>query len=134
MMSTQPLNVSRRTALLVLVAATVAACATTDSGKSMSSAEPDKLVSDAQVTLSNFVRDPDQTWIQNNIDRAKAILIAPQIVKAGFIFGGSGGRAVLVAREGLARTQPLPSPGPDLRSTISQPRAWDSRRVWKCRK
>jgi lipid-binding SYLF domain-containing protein len=101
MMSTQPLNVSRRTALLVLVAATVAACATTDSGKSMSSAEPDKLVSDAQVTLSNFVRDPDQTWIQNNIDRAKAILIAPQIVKAGFIFGGSGGRAVLVAREGV---------------------------------
>ena len=100
MMSSKPLNASRRTALLVLVAATVAACATTDSGKPMSSAEPDKLVSDAQVTLSNFVRDPDQTWIQDNLDRAKAILIAPQIVKAGFIFGGSGGRAVLVAREG----------------------------------
>ena len=100
MMSTQPLNVSRRTALLVLVAATVAACATTDSGKPMSSADQDKLVSDAQGTLNNFVRDPDQTWIQDNLDRAKAILIAPQIVKAGFIFGGSGGRAVLVAREG----------------------------------
>ena len=28
------------------------------------------------------------------------MLIAPQIVKAGFIFGGSGGRAVLVARDG----------------------------------
>ena len=98
-MSSKPLNASRRTALLVLVAATVAACATTDSGKPMSSAEPDKLVSDAQVTLSNFVRDPDQTWIQDNLDRAKAILIAPQIVKAGFIFGGSGGRAVLVVRE-----------------------------------
>src|SRR4030095_656937 len=27
-------------------------------------------------------------------------MIAPQIVKAGFIFGGSGGRAVLVARDG----------------------------------
>ena len=98
-MSSKPLNASRRTALLALVAATVAACATTDSGKPpMSSAEPDKLVSDAQVTLSNFVRDPDQTWIQDNLDRAKAILIAPQIVKAGFIFGGSGGRAVLVVR------------------------------------
>ena len=98
-MSSKPLNASRRTALLVLVAATVAACATTDSGKPMSSAEPDKLVSDAQVTLNNFVRDPDQTWIQDNLDRSKAILIAPQIVKAGFIFGGSGGRAVLVVRE-----------------------------------
>src|SRR6476661_4768448 len=105
-MSTQPLNVSRRTALLVLVAATVAACATTDSGKSMSSAEPDKLMSDAQVTLSNFVRDPDQTWIQDNLDRAKAILIAPQIVKAGFIFGGSGGRAVLVAKDGRVWSGP----------------------------
>jgi lipid-binding SYLF domain-containing protein len=98
-MSSKPLNASRRTALLVLVAATVAACATTDSGKPMSSADQDKLVSDAQVTLSNFVRDPDQTWIQDNLNRAKAILIAPQIVKAGFILGGSGGRAVLVVRE-----------------------------------
>ena len=99
MMPSKPMDAARRTTLLVLVAATVAACATTDSGKSMSTAEPDKLVSDAQVTLSNFVRDPDQTWIQDNLNHAKAILIAPQIVKAGFIFGGSGGRAVLVVRE-----------------------------------
>jgi len=92
-------EVSYRSALIVLVAATVAACATTDSGRPMSSADPDKLVSDAQTTLNNFVRDPDQTWIQDNLNRAKAILIAPQVVKAGFIFGGSGGRAVLLARE-----------------------------------
>src|SRR3954468_7210010 len=106
MSSSKPLNASRRTALLVLVAATVAACATTDSGKQMSSAEPDKRVSDAQVPLSNSIRDPDQTWIQENIGRAKAILIAPQIVKAGFIFGGSGGRALLVARDGQAWAGP----------------------------
>jgi SH3 domain-containing YSC84-like protein 1 len=98
MMSSKTLNTSRRTALIALVAVTVAACAT-NSGKPMSSAEPDKLVSDAQVTLSNFVRDPDQTWIQDNLNRARAILIAPQIVKAGFILGGSGGRAVLLVRE-----------------------------------
>jgi lipid-binding SYLF domain-containing protein len=61
---------------------------------------PDKLVTEAQTTLSNFMRDPDQTWIQNNIGRAKALLIVPQIVKAGFIFGGSGGQGVLVARDG----------------------------------
>ena len=28
-------------------------------------------------TLSNFLRDPDMTWLQNNIGRAKAVLIAP---------------------------------------------------------
>lgn len=68
--------------------------------------EQQKLVNDAQTTLSNFIRDPDQTWIHQNIGRAKAILIAPQIVKAGFIFGGSGGRAVLVARDGGAWVGP----------------------------
>ena len=35
------------------------------------------------------------------------MLIAPQIVKAGFIFGGSGGRAVLVARDGRAWYGPV---------------------------
>jgi lipid-binding SYLF domain-containing protein len=61
---------------------------------------PQKLVADAQTTLANFMRDPDQTWVHDNIGRAKAILIVPQIVKAGFIFGGSGGQGVLVARSG----------------------------------
>ena len=87
---------ARRAALGILVAAALAGCAT----QAVSPAEPDKLVSDAQTTLSNFIRDPDQTWIQENLSRAKAVMIAPQIVKAGFIFGGSGGRAVLVARDG----------------------------------
>jgi len=36
------------------------------------------------------------TWLQQNIGRAKGVLIAPEVAKAGFIFGGSGGRAVLV--------------------------------------
>jgi lipid-binding SYLF domain-containing protein len=68
--------------------------------------DEDKLVADARTTLSNFMRDPDQTWIHDNIGRAKALLISPQIVKAGFIFGGSGGRAVLVARNGRTWTGP----------------------------
>ena len=89
-------NNSRRVALGILVAVALTGCATT----AVSPSEPEKLVSDAQITLSNFLRDPDQTWIQENLGRAKAVMIAPQIVKAGFIFGGSGGRAVLVARDG----------------------------------
>ena len=90
---------SRGAALAVLLAATLAGCAT---DRPASSVDPDVLVADARTTLSNFLRDPDQGWIQDNIGRAKAVLIAPQIVKAGFIFGGSGGRAVLVARDGRA--------------------------------
>jgi len=67
---------------------------------------PQKLVADAQTTLNNFLRDPAQTWIHDNIGRAKALLIVPQIVKVGFIFGGSGGQGVLVARNGNAWVGP----------------------------
>lgn len=102
--SRQTVDPSRRLALQALVVAALAGCAT-GAGRP-SEGEPEKLVADARVTLSNFLRDPDQTWIQQNLDRARAILIAPQIVKAGFIFGGSGGRALLVSREGRVWTGP----------------------------
>jgi len=61
--------------------------------------EQRNLVADAAVTLANFLSDPDMTWLQRNIKHAKAVLIAPQVAKAGFIVGGSGGRAVVVARD-----------------------------------
>jgi SH3 domain-containing YSC84-like protein 1 len=95
-------NFHHRAAFAILLVAALAGCASSP----VSTAEPDKLVTDAQTTLSNFMRDPDQTWIQQNLGRAKAVLIAPQIVKAGFIFGGSGGRAVLVARDGRTWSGP----------------------------
>ena len=95
-------NLSRRTALATLVGVALAGCATQPPPRS----EPEQFVAEARTTLSNFIRDPDQTWIQENLGRAKAVLIAPQIVKAGFIFGGSGGRALLVARDGTTWAGP----------------------------
>jgi SH3 domain-containing YSC84-like protein 1 len=77
-------------ALLLFAATTSAALAQT---------EQQNLVNAADTTLSNFLRDPDMTWLQQNIHRAKAIMISPEVAKAGFIFGGSGGRAVVVARD-----------------------------------
>jgi lipid-binding SYLF domain-containing protein len=65
----------------------------------LAQSEQQKLVDAADRTLSNFLRDPDMTWLQQNIGRAKAVMIAPEVVKAGFIFGGSGGRAVTLARD-----------------------------------
>jgi SH3 domain-containing YSC84-like protein 1 len=69
-------------------------------GAASAQSEQQKLVDQADTTLNNFLRDPDMTWLQQNIGRAKGVLISPEIVKAGFIFGGSGGRAVLVGHEG----------------------------------
>jgi lipid-binding SYLF domain-containing protein len=79
-------------ALLAIVLAASASAAVAQS-------EQQKLVNDADTTFSNFMRDPDMAWLAQNIGRAKGVLIAPQVVKAGFIFGGSGGRALLVARD-----------------------------------
>src|SRR5215475_3325034 len=95
-------SLSRRSALRVLAVATLGGCAT----QSVSHVEPEWLVADAQTTLSNFIRDPGQTWIQDNLSRARAVLIAPHVVRAGYIFGGSGGRGVLVARDGSAWVGP----------------------------
>lgn len=91
----------RRVTIPLVAIVTLAACATTDTGGArVSPVEPQRLVTDAQETFDHFLRDPDQTWVHDNLGRARAVLIAPRIVKAGFIFGGSGGRAVLVARDG----------------------------------
>ena len=78
--------------LFALLLATTAAAA-------LAQSEQQKLVNAADATFQKFMRDPDMTWLAQNIGRAKGVLIAPEVVKAGFIFGGSGGRAVLVARD-----------------------------------
>ena len=62
--------------------------------------EQQTFVNQADATLTNFMRDPEMKWLQQNFGRAKAVIIAPEVVKAGFIFGGSGGRALVVAKAG----------------------------------
>ncbi len=61
-------------------------------------ADQRKLVSAATQTLSGFLNDPDMPWLRNNFNRARAVLIAPRIARAGFIIGGSGGHALVLAR------------------------------------
>ena len=67
-------------------------------GQASAQTEQQDVVNAAETTFSNFMRDPDMTWLQRHISSVKAVLIAPQVVKAGWILGGSGGRAVLFAR------------------------------------
>jgi lipid-binding SYLF domain-containing protein len=60
--------------------------------------EQQVVVNQSVTTLQNFMSDPEMKWLQQNLGRAKAVLISPEIVKAGFIVGGSGGRGVLIAK------------------------------------
>ena len=41
------------------------------SGAALAQAEQQKLIDAADASFSNFVRDPDMTWIQQNVGRAK---------------------------------------------------------------
>ena len=82
-------------AVLVLLGLAVSGCSTM--GQS-NSTEAQELLPLAETTLTNFKRDPDMTWFQQHFRDAKAVIIAPSIVKAGWIFGGAGGRAVVFAR------------------------------------
>ena len=68
------------------------------SGQASAQTEQQDLVNSAETTFTNFVRDPDMGWLQQHIGIARGVLISPQIVKAGFIFGGAGGRGVLFVR------------------------------------
>jgi len=43
--------------------------------------------------------DDNYKWMKEHIKEAKGVLIYPQVLKAGFIFGGSGGTGVLLARD-----------------------------------
>jgi lipid-binding SYLF domain-containing protein len=64
----------------------------------LAQSEQQKLVDECLVTWNNFQADPNLTWFREHDHEAVGFLIAAQVVKAGFIFGGSGGRAVLVAK------------------------------------
>ncbi|HWR67540.1 MAG TPA: lipid-binding SYLF domain-containing protein [Desulfomonilia bacterium] len=56
-------------------------------------------VDNALVTFRNFMVDKDMVWLQKNLKDAKGILIIPNLLKAGFVWGGSGGTGVLVVRD-----------------------------------
>jgi len=89
---------TRATPCTTRAALLLAVVAVSLSSAAFAQSEQRKLVSAATLTLAGFLNDPDMRWLRNNFTRAKAILIAPTITKAGFIIGGSGGRALVLAR------------------------------------
>ena len=58
------------------------------------------IVDKARVTFGEFMRDDNYKWMRDHLKDAKGVLIYPQVLKAGFILGGSGGTGVLLSRDG----------------------------------
>jgi len=63
-----------------------------------------QLVERSALTVESFAADPNYqgTW-RDLMKDATGILISPQVVKAGFILGGSGGNLVLLVRDEKTR-------------------------------
>ncbi|MCZ6799225.1 MAG: lipid-binding SYLF domain-containing protein [Nitrospirae bacterium] len=69
------------------------------SSTAWASSDERQLIEKAQLVLDSFMADPDLTWFQENVKDAKALLIVPQLLKAAFFIGGSGGSGVLIVKD-----------------------------------
>jgi lipid-binding SYLF domain-containing protein len=61
--------------------------------------EAQGIVDKCRVTFSGFMNDKNYSWLQDNFKKAKGVLIFPQVLKAGFFLGGSGGTGVLLVKD-----------------------------------
>ena len=60
----------------------------------------------AAEVFNEIMNTPDKAIPQNVLDGAQCIAVFPQVLKAGFIFGGRGGRGVASCRTGYGWTAP----------------------------
>jgi lipid-binding SYLF domain-containing protein len=62
-------------------------------------ADAKALIDQAEMTLKNFMSDPDMKWFGSHLQEAKGVYIVPKLTKGAFIFGVEGGNGVVVARD-----------------------------------
>jgi lipid-binding SYLF domain-containing protein len=62
-------------------------------------ADAAQFVSASRSSLARFLVDPEMAWFREHLGEARALLIVPRRVRAGLLFGGSGGVGILVAKD-----------------------------------
>lgn len=60
--------------------------------------EPELLVERSRVTALTLLTDPEYANLKSLVSRARAVLILPNVIQAGFFLGGGGGSGVMVSR------------------------------------
>jgi lipid-binding SYLF domain-containing protein len=96
------LNTVRAAAAISVLALAAPALPGTASAKDPAS-EEQQLVNDARSTFRHFRDDPKLASFREQEKAALGFLIVPKAVRASFFLGGSGGRAVLVAKDDAGR-------------------------------
>jgi len=66
--------------------------------------EAQALIDKSNGALSSLINDENYAWLHSYMKTARGVVIFPQILKAGFFLGGSGGTGVLLVRNELSGT------------------------------
>jgi SH3 domain-containing YSC84-like protein 1 len=93
---------------MVLVVFSAFGCAATEQGRreeppgnarTADDSAAQAIVDRARATFNEFMADPNFPWLREHLKNVKGVLIFPQVLKAGFFLGGSGGNGVLSVRD-----------------------------------
>lgn len=96
------------TGAMVLMALFALGCASTEQGRkegapayipASDSSSAQAIVDRAEAAFYGFMADPNFPWFREHLKNVKGVLIFPQVLKAGFLVGGSGGNGVLSVRD-----------------------------------
>jgi len=60
--------------------------------------EPEQLIDRSRISFQSMMTNNHFPALVSMASRAKAIIIAPNLIKAGFFFGGRGGNAIMLVR------------------------------------
>jgi lipid-binding SYLF domain-containing protein len=88
-----------RRAFVAAIALGPALLATPRLGRADAALETQQLVDQARMTVDAFQADAKMGAFRDRITKARAVLIAPQLLKAAFIVGAAGGSGVVVTRD-----------------------------------
>ena len=84
----------------MMAALAALAAATAAPGAARAQDEQQALVDRSTLAAQEMLNNRDGTDAQSVLRRARAVVICPQVLRAGFLLGGQGGSCVLVARDG----------------------------------
>ncbi len=98
-----PLN--RRTALRLGLAGATAGLLSTTALPALASdrEEARDVLAQASSIYQKLKADPEFSMMPRYVERARAVMIFPRLIKGGFILGGEGGDGVLLVRDDAGR-------------------------------
>ena len=68
--------------------------------------EPEQLTDRARISFQSMMTDNQYPGLVDLASRAKAIIIVPNLIRAGFFFGGRGGNAIMLVRDDQGKWSP----------------------------